>query len=357
MTKKDYYKILGVSKNASQEEIRKAYRRLAHQYHPDKGGDEQKFKEINEAYQVLSDVDRRSQYDRFGTTFEQAGFDFSGFDPNIFWQSQQASGDWFGDLGNIFEDFFGFKGRTESKPRGETISVDLEISFEEAAFGVHKEVKLYKYVVCSACQGRGAPRDAALETCSQCGGSGQIQRSQRIFFGTFNQIITCPNCQGEGRAAKVKCHSCKGTGRIKETVVIPIRIPAGINEGEVIKLDGWGDAASRGGKAGDLYVKVRIKPHRYFTRRGSDIFYELPITYTQAILGSKVEVPTLQGTIILEIPAGVESGKKIKLKNKGIPYLNYSGRGDMYITVKISTPKKLTAKQRKIIEELRQEGL
>ena len=357
MSKKDYYKILGVSKDASTDEIRKAYRKLAHQHHPDKGGEETKFKEINEAYQTLSNPEKRSQYDRFGASFDQAGFDFSGFnfDQNTFWQSQRAPSDSFGDLGNIFEDFFGFK--TNIKPKGDNISLDLEINFEEAAFGIQKEVKLYKYVTCQVCQSRGAPADADLEICQRCGGSGQIHKNQRILFGILSQVTTCPECQGEGKTARNKCQACRGAGRIKNSTIMVVKVPAGINNGEVIKFDGLGEAAPKRGRAGDLYVKIHVKPHKYFIRKGNDIFYELLLSYTQAVLGDKLEIPTLEGTVVMEIPSGVESGKKIRLKNKGIQYLDHSGRGDMYVTIKIETPKKLTSKQKKIIEDLREEGL
>ncbi|RJQ13641.1 molecular chaperone DnaJ [Candidatus Parcubacteria bacterium] len=352
MSKKDYYRILGVDKKATQEDIKKAYRRLAHQYHPDKGGEEAKFKEINEAYQVLSNQQKREQYDRFGTTFgTNQGFDFSGFgfDPNSFGG--------FNDFGNIFEDFFGFGGKRKSNQKGADISVDIEITFEEAAFGGQKEIKLHKYSVCDVCKGGGAQAGSELETCQTCQGSGQIRKNERSFLGVFSQIIICPECYGDGKKPKVKCRNCKGEGRIKDTSIISIKIPAGINDGEIIRLDGFGEAAARRGRSGDLYARIYIKPHRFFTRKKSDVFYELSLSYTQAVLGDKIEIPTLDGPVMLEIPQGINSGSKIKLKEKGAHFLDKTGRGDMFVVVKIETPKKLTAKQKKLIEELRKEGL
>lgn len=358
MAKKDYYKILGVDKNATQDEIKKAYRKLAHEHHPDKGGEEAKFKEINEAYQVLSDQQKREQYDRFGSAFRSGGgFDFSGFnfDPSSFWNNQNIEFD-VGDLGNIFGDFFGTK-RSDARTRADSFSIDLEITFEEAAFGVEKTVSINKFIRCKVCLGRGAPEHTSYNKCPVCNGAGKIKKDQRILFGVFSQITTCQECHGEGRVPSEKCRACKGVGRIKETTDVKIKIPAGINDGEVIKFDGFGDAPARNGIAGDLFVRIRIKPHKIFTRKGNDVFVELPVKYTQAVLGDEIQIQTLDGVKKVIIPSGAQSGDKLKFSGQGIYFLDKSRRGDMYVIIKIETPKRLTARQKKIIEDLQKEGL
>lgn len=359
MPQKDYYKILGLEKNASQEDIKRAYRRLAHQHHPDKGGEETKFKEINEAYQILSDPHKRAQYDRFGTGFGPGGasFDFSGFnfDPNAF-GGHNAEFD-FGDLGSIFGDFFGGSSRTDTRMRADSISVDIELLFEEAAFGTEKTLSLNKFIVCKICRGKGAPEHTSYDTCKVCNGTGKIKKNQRILFGMFSQITMCEECYGEGKVPSEKCKTCRGLGRVKETVSIKIKVPAGINEGEVIKLDGLGDAPIRRGMAGDLFVRVHIKPHKHFIRKGNDVFMEFSIRYTQAVSGDTVEIPTLDGPQKLAIPSGIQSGEKLTLQGKGVYFLDKSRRGDMYVIIKIETPKRLTARQKKIIDDLRNEGL
>ncbi len=358
---KDYYEILGVSKSASDDEIKKAYRRLAHKYHPDKaGGEEAKFKEINEAYQVLSDKQKRSQYDQFGTTFEQAqqaggfgGFndfrDFSGFA-----EAFSNGGGGFGDLGDIFSELFG-GGRTRTSQRarrGRDISVEIEISMEEAAKGIEKDLEIYKSVVCPNCHGQGGEPGSKTETCPACSGSGQITRTRRTGFFSFSSTEPCPTCRGLGKKASVSCSRCKSEGRIKDTQKIRIKIPAGIESGQIIKLSGQGEAAELGGQAGDLYIAVKIKPHPQFKRKGNDLFYDLVIHFTQAALGDKIEIPTLDGPIKLKIPAGIDSGEIIRLRGKGMPRFQSRGRGDIMVKIQVKTPKRLSRQAKKLLEDL-----
>lgn len=361
---KNYYEILGVEKGASDEEIKKAYRKLAHQYHPDKtGGDEAKFKEVNEAYQVLSDKQKRSQYDQFGSTFEGAGgaggfggFDFSGFGGN------NGGFNFEGDLGDIFGDIFG-GGRSSraSRERGQDISVDMEITLEEALSGVEKEIKLYIGVPCSKCEGSGAEPGSKMEECKTCGGAGFVQKQKRTMFGVFAQREVCPECRGAGENAEKKCTKCGGDGRVKEEKTIKVKIPAGIAEGQTIRISGQGETGFRPGsgksEAGDLYATVHIARHPLFERKGDDLFYTLDISFTQAALGGSVTVPTLKNRIKLKIPSGIQSGKIIKIGGAGFPHLQGRGTGDMYITAQIKTPEKLSRKQKSLLEDLRKEGL
>lgn len=361
---KDYYKILGVSKTASQEEIKKAYYKLAHKYHPDKkGGDEKKFKEINEAYQVLSNPQKRAQYDQFGTTFDGQGFDFS------------KQGSWgfggFGNfedifsnidfeemgLGSFFEDFFAGQrtSKTKRKTRGNDLTIDLEISLEEAAFGVKREIELEKFNICNKCNGLGAEKDSGFKECFRCHGKGKIDQTFKTFFGAIRKVGICPDCRGEGKIPKVLCGNCSGTGRKKDLKKIVIQIPKGINENEVIKIANEGEVGEFGGPAGDLYIKIKIKKHPQFERQGDDIYYTLPINFKQAALGDKVEIPTLYGNVKLKIPAGIQSGKLLRLRGKGISHLNRWGIGDMYVKIKVKTPEKLSIKAKKLLEELGKE--
>ncbi|HEB01378.1 MAG TPA: molecular chaperone DnaJ [Candidatus Portnoybacteria bacterium] len=366
---KDYYEILGVSREASEAEIKKSYRKLAHQYHPDKkGGDETRFKEVNEAYQILGDKEKRAQYNQFGSTFEQArdqggfsgfeGFrDFSGFAEafrnggrGFTFNSEDLEG-----FGDIFSDIFSARGRASRKPRGQDISIDLEIDFEEAVKGTKKEIKLTKKVVCSQCQGRGAEPGTPLKECPSCGGSGQIHQVRRTVFGSFSRVTTCPECQGEGEKPVKSCRQCRGEGRARDSQKIKINIPAGIDDGQIIKLGGQGEAALKRGISGDLYLTVHVKEHRYFKRQGNDILYQLPLSFTQAALGDKIEISTLDGPVKLKIPAGIQSGKMIRLKDKGIPYLG--GRGDQLVEITVKTPKKLSRREKKILEDLAKEKI
>jgi len=351
--KKDYYKILGVSPDASEDEIKKAYRRLAHQYHPDKGGDERKFKEISEAYQVLSDRNRRAQYDRFGTTADQqGGFGFSGFDFDF---GNFTQSDAFGGFGSLFEDFFGVKSQKKQQ-RGADISVDATITLEEAAAGVQKKISLHTDIVCPVCAGRGAPAGTLQDTCKICQGTGQVRVERRTFLGSFSQIHVCEECHGTGKSFKVKCQTCKGEARVKDTIDVNLKIPPGIKDGEMVQLDGAGEAGRHGVRPGNLYVRVHVAKHEFFQRKDDDILYELPILYSEAVSGAIKEVPTIEEKIKIEVPAGSESGSLIRLSGKGIPHL-HGGKGDMYVRLKVRTPKRLTPKQKKLIEELRKEGL
>ncbi len=359
---KDYYKILGVSKNASQDEIKKAYRKLAHKYHPDKGGDEKKFKEINEAYQVLSNKEKRAQYDKFGRTFEGAspggggfGFDFSG------WQGREGGFDFeFGDLSDVFEEFFGggFSARKKDLKRGKDIQVDIEMDLEDVLRDQQKEILLRKYIVCPRCQGTGAEPGTRLNECFSCRGTGQVQQIKKTFFGTVTRYVVCPECGGEGFRPEKPCNVCKGEGRIMGEERITMTIPAGVDSNQVLKVKGKGDAGRKKGAAGDLYLRIFIKKHPLFERRGDDLYIDIPISFSQATLGDEIEIPTLEGKkIILKVPAGTQSGKVFRISRKGIPHFGGFGRGNLYVKLLIKTPQKLTKKQRELLEKLKKEGI
>lgn len=366
---KNYYEILGVSKEAGDEEIKKAYRKLAHQHHPDKaGGDEAKFKEINEAYQVLSDKQKRSQYDQFGSTFEGAGAGaggFGGFDfSNFGGFGGGAEGFNFeGDLGDIFGDIFGGGrgGSRARRERGQDVSVDVEITLEEALSGTERDIKIYVAVPCDRCTGTGVEPGSKMEKCPTCGGSGFIENQRRTMFGVFAQREACPECRGTGERPEKKCTKCGGDGRVKDEKTIKVNIPAGIADGQTIRITGAGEAGPRPGgeksSAGDLYVTAHLKHHTLFERRGDDLLHRLEISFTQAALGDSANVPTLKGKIKLKIPSGIQSGKVIKISGGGFPHLQGRGTGDMYITMQIKTPEKLSRKQKNLLEDLRKEGL
>lgn len=366
---KDYYKILEIGKSASGEEIKRAYRRLAQQYHPDKGGDPEKFKEVSEAYQVLSDPQKRSQYDQFGTTFEQAqaGGGFSGFEGFRDFSSFAEAFDFGREAGNgsgfenIFEGIFGGRGTSRAgrggrrSSRGADIGVDVEISLAEAYRGAEREINLRKAVVCSACGGRGVEPGAKTKPCPTCQGRGQIEERRGGGFFTFSQIKSCPDCRGEGKKPDKFCARCGGEGRVKEQKSIKIKIPAGIQNGQVISLEGQGEAPPRSGGAGDLYVTVHVLADPRFRREGDDLFYELPITFFQAVLGDKIEVPTLSGWVNLKIPEGVEPGAIIRLEGKGMPHLQHRGFGDMMVKIRLKMPKRLSRKAKELLAELKGE--
>jgi molecular chaperone DnaJ len=369
--KKDYYEILGVQKNASPAEIKKAFYKLAHKHHPDKGGDAEKFKEANEAYQVLSDEKKRAQYDQFGTAFEGMGQQQPGGGP-FQWSwgtgQQQQEGDFgfdfgdMGDLGDIFGQMFGFGGGGRKKQKdlkkGKDIEVDLEIPLEDVLYGKEKEFSLYKYNTCARCQGLGAEPGSKTKECFSCGGTGQVQQIKRTVFGSFTQSATCPECRGEGYKPENPCNVCKGEGRIKSDEKIKIFIPAGVDTNQVIKVEGEGEAGRKGGKPGDLYARIFIKKHPLFKREGDNLHILENISVTQAVLGSEIEVPTLDTTkILLTVPAGTESGKILRISGKGLPHFQGRGRGDMYVELVIRTPKKITSRQKDLLEELRKEGM
>ncbi|MDH4330348.1 MAG: molecular chaperone DnaJ [Candidatus Moranbacteria bacterium] len=354
---KDFYEILGVSKDASDEEIKKAYRKLAHKYHPDKaGGDEEKFKEINGAYQVLSDKAKRQQYDQFGQTFDGAGPDagqgFGGFDFGGF-QSGQAGG-----FEDIFSDIFGAaQGGFSRQESGRDIQVDTEINFEDVISGVEKKISLYKRVVCDSCGGSGGEAGSKEEKCSSCGGSGQIRRTVKSILGTFSQASVCPDCNGKGKSFSEKCKKCGGDGRRNEDVEISVSIPAGINNGQSISLSGQGEAGPHGAPSGDLFVTVHVRPQNKFEREGDNIITEEKIKITQSILGDKIEVETVDGKVKMKVPSGTRSGEVFRIRSKGVPHLRGGGRGDHLVKVIVDTPRSLSRAQKKLIKELSEEGL
>ncbi|MFA4998549.1 MAG: molecular chaperone DnaJ [Candidatus Paceibacterota bacterium] len=361
---KDYYQILGVSREASADDIKKAYYKLAHKHHPDKGGEEKKFKEINEAYQILSNKEKKSQYDRFGNVFEGAQ---TGGQPNwgdFQWswgrQNEGFNAD-FGDLGDIFEEMFGFGGTPRRKKdikKGRDIEVNIEIPLEDTLRGKEKTISLNKYTVCSRCQGKGAEPGTKVTECFSCRGTGEVQQIKRTFLGSYTKYATCPECGGEGYRPEKPCNVCKGEGRIKKEEDIRIFIPAGIDSNQVIKVEGKGNAGKRGGKTGDLYVRIFIKQHPVFERKGDDLYTLFPISFSQAALGGEVEISTLDGKgLLLKVPEGVESGKLFKVSDRGIPRFAGYGRGDMYVKLIVRTPKKLTKKQKELLERLKEEGI
>ncbi len=362
---KDYYKTLGIDKKASKDDIKKAFRNLAHKYHPDKGGDAEKFKEINEAYSVLSDEKKRAQYDQFGSSgpqfgggsgFGGGGFSgFEGFDFGGFSNGFGNSNSFEFDLGDIFGDFFGGgNSKRNRRKKGADISVDLEISFEDSVFGVEKEINLHKTSACESCNGSGAEKGTSMENCSVCKGNGTIREIKQSFLGQIASTKTCENCAGTGKIPKNKCKNCSGTGVLKKQTVLKIKIPAGIEDGEMLRLSGGGEAVSRG-ENGDLYIKIHIKKHKIFRKYGNDLLMDLNIKVTDAILGNKIDIETLDGKIKLDIPEGSLDGDKIKIKGKGV--VLDSKRGDIVVTLKINIPKKLNREQKKIIEDMKEKGL
>ncbi len=364
---KDLYETLGVSKGASDDEIKKAYRKLAHKHHPDKaGGNTEKFKEINAAYQVLSDKEKRGQYDQYGQTFEQGqrggggqgfgGFDFSGFQQG----GQGFGGDFGGGFEDIFSDIFGGAsgGRQNSQKAGRDIQVDAEISFEEMVKGAHREVSLLRRVVCDQCRGSGGEPGTKEETCHTCKGSGQIKQTMRSFFGTFVQASTCSTCSGIGKTYAKKCHKCGGDGRVREQQKIAFDIPAGISNGQTISLQGQGEAGERGSSNGDLFVNIHVKPHNYFERKGDDILSTQHISFSQAVLGDKISVRTIDDKISIKIPSGTQSGETFRIKEQGIPQLGRNSiRGHQLVKIIVDVPKNLSRDQRKLLEELKKAGL
>ena len=361
----DYYEVLGVPKGASQEEIKKAFHKLAHKHHPDKGGDEKKFKEINEAYQVLSDQKKRSQYDQFGRVFDQGapGSD-QGFDFNWAWSNRaQGAQDYefdLGDLTDVFGDIFGGGRRTNRKDskKGKDIQVDIEIPLEKTLKEFVEEITLSKQILCHRCQGSGAEPGTKVKECFSCRGVGQVQQVKKTFLGSYTTISTCPECKGEGTIPEKPCNVCKGEGRIKGQETIEIHIPAGVDTNQVIRVDGKGEVGKKQGKPGNLYVRLLVKKHPVFERRGDDLFAVAEINFSQATLGDEIEIETLEKTkILLDIPTGTESGKVFRVSGKGIPHFGGYGKGNMYVELKIKTPKKLSKKQKELLEELKKEGI
>ena len=344
-TKRDYYEVLGIPRNATDEEIKRAFRKLAFKYHPDHNRDDnagEKFKEVNEAFEVLSDPDKRAAYNRFGHGGTEGffgrgfeGFDFTGF-------------------GDIFDAFFGgvTTATRQAPQRGADLHYNTTITFEDAALGCEKEINILRTENCSLCQGIGCKPGSQPTRCPSCNGNGQVRRVQQSIFGRFTNITTCPQCHGEGRIITEPCPQCRGTGKKKRQRSISVKIPAGVDEDSQIRLRGEGQAGTRGGASGNLYITLAIEQHEFFKRDGDNIIYELPINFAQAALGTEVEVPTLDGKTKLKLPPGSQTGKVFRLKNKGIPHLHRRGRGDQLVTLLVVTPDSLTKKQRQLFQEL-----
>ena len=354
--KRDYYEVLGVEKNAAEDQIKKAYRKLAAKYHPDVNHEadaEDKFKEINEAYEVLSDADKRARYDQYG---------FSGVDPNFSAGGNPFEGfggfSGFGGFGDIFGDFFGGGTRTRSggnrAARGENVVVQVEVSFEEAAFGCKKDVSFSRIETCDQCHGSGCAEGSQPETCPQCRGSGQVRTTQSFMGMTMQSTTACPTCGGKGKLIKNPCTRCKGKGRIKRTQRQTVEVPAGIDDGQAFRVSGRGSAGANGGPNGDLMVNVRIRPHELFTRDGANVYCEMPISFCQAACGAEIEVPTLDGKVRYTVPEGTQTGTTFRLKGKGIPYVGYKNRGDQYVTVTVETPTKLNQTQKDLLRQFDQ---
>lgn len=356
---KDYYNVLGVDKKANKDEIKKAFRTLAHKYHPDKKtGDDAKFKEINEAYSVLSDDQKRAQYDQFGSAGPNMGGGgfgggFEGFDFSQFTQGANGNGFEF-DFGDIFGDVFGGGGRRQTK-RGRDISIDIEISFEDSVFGVERTVLLNKVSKCDTCNGSGGEKGSEQVTCSKCNGKGSIREVKRTFFGQFESQTTCEACHGSGKVPKNKCSTCRGEGVFKRETEIKVKIPAGIESGEMIRLSGAGEAIPTG-QAGDLYIKIYVKKHAFFRKEGADLVMDLPVKLTQALLGGESVIKTLDGDITLKIPEGLKHGEILRIKGKGVA-IDRGQRGDILVKTSIIMPSKLSKDVRKAIEDLKSEGL
>ena len=346
-TKRDYYEVLGLSRSATEDEIKKAYRRLAKQYHPDTNkeqGAEARFIEINEAYETLSDPQRRTVYDRYGHAGlnGNGGMGFSDFGG-------------FSSINDLFETFFagaaGAQRRTGTQ-RGADIRYDLTITFEEAVFGCQKEIEIPRWETCGGCKGTGAQPGTSTARCSTCQGTGEIRRVQQSIFGQFVNVTVCERCRGEGRVITTPCEKCRGQGRVRNNRRVVVNIPAGVDDGINVRVTGEGEVSARGGTPGNLYVILTVKPHPFFKRQNNDIIYELPISFTQAALGDEVEVPTVDNkSTTLKIPPGTQSGRSFRLKGMGVPVVHSSARGDQHVIVKVVTPTNLSAEQKRLLEE------
>lgn len=350
MTQRDYYEILGVPRTASADDLKAAFRKLARQYHPDVNKEpdaEEKFKEINEAYAILSDPDKRSAYDRFG----HAGVRNAG-------GAQDFNVD-FNDFADIFGDLFGFGSmgrssrRTRNMPRrGDDLQVALELTFEEAVFGVEKEIEVTRDEVCASCNGSGAEPGTSPVRCATCNGSGEVRQVRQTILGSMVQVSTCPACRGQGETIATPCHTCQGRGLERKTRKKVVAIPGGVDTGNQIRLASEGQPGVNGGPAGNLYILIQVKPHKFYRRREFDILMDLNINIAQAALGAEVEIPTVDGPTLLKIPAGTQPGKVLNLRSKGIPHLRGNGRGDQKVIVNVDVPTRLSAEQRDLFEQL-----
>ncbi len=345
MSKRDYYEVLGVSKSASKDELKKAYRKLSKQYHPDinkEPGADEKFKEIAEAYEVLSDDTKRSQYDQFGHEAPGGGFGGGGF-----------SG--FGGFDDIFSTFFGGGSSRRSDPnaprKGDDLQYRMNISFEDAVFGKQTEVEIPKEESCDTCKGSGAKPGTSAKTCGNCNGSGQINQAVETPFGRMVNRRTCSTCSGTGKIIPEKCSTCHGAGTVQKKKKIKVTIPAGVDDGQQLRVSGQGEPGKNGGPAGDLYILFNVREHEYFERDGDDVYYELKLTFPQAALGDDIEVPTVHGKVKLKIPAGTQSGEKFRIKDKGIKNVHGYGQGHQYVIVRVLTPTKLTEKQKQLLRD------
>ena len=355
--KRDYYEVLGVEKNASDAEIKKAYRKLAMKYHPDQNpGDksaEEKFKEVNEAYEVLSDAEKKARYDQYG---------FAGVDPNFnpnagnpFGGFGGGGGFGFGDLGDIFGDFFGggasSSARRNGPSKGQNVVAEIEISFEDAAFGCEREITFGRIEPCATCHGTGCKDGAQPETCAYCHGTGTVRTQQNFMGMTMQSNQPCPKCGGQGKIIKDACSTCRGKGKVRRNKTIRVKVPAGIDNGQSFRVRDEGNAGSNSGPNGDLLVTVRVRKHDIFVRDGANVLCEMPITFAQAALGATIEVPTLDGKVRYNVPEGTQTGTTFRLRGKGIPYVGYKTRGDQFVTVVVETPQKLTQKQKDLLRQ------
>jgi molecular chaperone DnaJ len=351
MAKKDYYEILGLQKGSGEDEIKKAFRKLAIQYHPDKNKGnkeaEEKFKEINEAYQVLSDPEKKAQYDQFGTTDFNGGFG-GGYDGGFDFSD-------IGGFGDIFDSFFGggFSGRRRrtGPERGADIEYTITLTFEEAVFGAEKEVQIARHETCETCKGSGAKAGTSARTCDKCGGAGQIRLQRNTPLGSFVSMTTCDKCAGKGKVILDPCPDCHGAGKERKQRKITVNIPAGVDTGNVIPLRGQGEHGAHGGPPGDLYVNIRVNSHSMFKRKGFDIYIDTHISFGKAALGAELKVPTVDGEVKYQIPAGTQPGTVFRLKGKGVPRVNSHGRGDQYVNVVVDVPKNLSDKQKEALKE------
>lgn len=350
--KKDLYEVLGLQKGASADEIKRAYRKLAKKYHPDLNPDnkeaEDNMKEVNGAYEILSDAEKKARYDQFGHAGVDPSYGAGGG------YNQYGGGFEDFDLGSIFDNFFGGgmnqQARKSGPRRGETIQVNVTLTFEEAAFGCSKDVSVTRIEQCDSCGGSGAKKGTHAETCPDCHGSGQVKTAQRTVFGTFQSTAPCSRCRGTGKIIKDPCDECKGSGLLRKTRTLSIKIPAGIDNGQTVSLRGEGNAGANGGAAGDVYVTVSVRPHEMFKRRGQDVMIDMPVTFVQATLGATLTVPTIDGKITYDMPEGTQPETVFRIKGKGIPNINGKGRGDHFVKVKIEIPKNLTAEQRETLK-------